>query len=322
MKAIRVHQFGDEGQLKYEDVPGPEPGPREVVIKVAAASVNRADLLARAGQYGAAGQLPFTPGTDVAGVVAAVGPEVRERQLGQRVLALLANGGYAEYVAVHEAATNLLPDSITFEDAASIPVVFGTAWFCLAKIAALTVGEDVLIQAGASGVGTAAIQIAKYLGARVITTAGSPEKLAKVLALGADEAIDYTQRDFAPDVMRLTKGKGVAVVLEMVGGEVYRKSVEVLARGGRLVSMGWVSGPAPKIDEAMVKERGLSLSTFGLQSEIRGGGVRRALDELLGLFETGRLRAIVGRTFPLRDAAAAHLYLAERRNFGKVVLIP
>lgn len=324
MKAIRIHRFGDESALQYEDVPVPELAPRDVLIHVEAASVNRADLGRRTGSYAAGSTpLPYTPGSDVAGVIQAIGVNVSERKVGDRVTVLLNGGGYAEQVVTHVAGTTPIPDSLSSADACTIPVVFLTAWFGLLQEAGLKAGEDVLIQSGASGVGTAAIQIAKHVGARVFATAGSDEKVRKMRELGADVAINYTAQDFAQEVMATTRGKGVEVVLESVGGDVYAKSLGVLARGGRLCSVGNSSGaPQQEPDPALVRERGLTITRFGLPSEIPGGGTRRELPKIIELFREGKLRAVVDRTFPLAQAEAAHRFLAERRNFGKVVLVP
>ena len=328
MKAVRIHHYGDESVLCYEEVSLPDLGPRDVLIRVAAASVNRADLSHRQGNYrgGISTNLPLVLGTDVAGVVEATGAKVRpeEARAGQRVLALLSEGGYAEYVATHVAATQPVPPSLPLEEAASIPVVFLTAWFALLlpDQGALQREQTCLINAAGSGVGVAAIQIAKHLGARVIASAGADWKLEKAQALGADAVINYATADLAQAVYALTHGRGADMVLELVGGPVYEQSLEAVAYGGRLVSVGRSSGDASPADEGELIRRGVQVSSFALPSQIPGGNARRALGDLLALFQDGRLRAVVDRVFPLHEAAEAHRYLDARKNFGKVLLQP
>lgn len=324
MKAIRIHPNGGNPQMRYEDVEVREPGPREVRIRVAAASVNRSDL-GRIDRYNpsAGADTPFIPGTDVAGVVEAVGEAVTERKPGDRVAALLSGGGYAEQVVTHAAATAAVPDGVSLEAAATVPVIYMTAWFPLVFEPGLKAGETALIQSGASGVGTAAIDIARHLGARVFTTAGSEAKVARLREMGVDLAINYTTDDFVPAVMEATGGKGVDFVLESVGGDVYTRSVSVLAPGGRLCNVGNSSG-APEVvaDPALVAERGLTITRFSLPSEIGTGGTRRELPKILELVASGVFDPKIDGTFPLAEAEAAHARLAERGNFGKVLLIP
>lgn len=323
MRAVRVHEHGDESVLRYEEVPDPEPAPRRVVIRVQAASINRGDLARRAGTYGGGPTpLPFTPGWEVAGTVEAVGPEVQGLRRGDRVIAQMADGGYAEKVLVHQAGVYPMPENLSFEEACTIPVVFLTSWFALHRLCRIQSGETVLVQAGGSGVGIAAIQIAKLAGCRVIATAGTDEKCARCRELGADEAINYRERDFLSEVMRLSEARGVDAVLESVGGEVFDKSLQALARFGRLCTVGNSSGQPNSVDARALMTKNLSLSGFYLGAEIAAGGVRAAMDEILGLFSQGKLRAVVDRTFPLREAPEAHRYVGERRNFGKVVLVP
>ncbi len=321
--AIRVHEYGDESVLRYEEAPDPEPAPRRAVVRVRAASINRGDLARRAGTYGGAPTpLPFTPGWEVAGTIEALGPDVQGFAAGDRVIAQIGDGGYAEKALVHQAGLYRMPDNLGFEEACTIPVVFLTAWFGLQQMCRLQANETALIQAGGSGVGIAAIQIAKLAGARVITTAGNDEKCARCLDLGADHAINYREKDFVQEVMRLAEARGADVVLESAGGEVFDKSLQAMARFGRLCTVGNSSGQPNRVDPRLLMFKNLSVSGFYLGAEIAAGGAGPAMEEILRLFEQGKLRAVVDRAFPLAEAAAAHRYVAERRNFGKVVLVP
>ena len=323
MKAIRVHEYGDKTVLRYEDVPDPEPAPKRVVVTVRASSINRGDLSRRQGTYGGGfSAFPFTPGWEVAGTVEAVGEGVEGLAAGDRVIAQMGDGGYAGKALVHPAGVYRMPDSMSFEEGCTIPVVFMTAWIALRKLCRLQANETALIQAGGSGVGIAAIQIAKLSGARVITTAGSDDKCGRCLELGADHAINYRDRDFVQEVNRITEAAGVDVVLESVGGDVFEKSLAAMGRYGRLCMVGNSSGQANSVDPRFLMFKNLSVSGFYLGAEIAAGGAGAAMEEILRLFEQGKLRTVVDRTFPLAETAAAHRYVGERRNFGKVVLVP
>ncbi|MFQ5539522.1 MAG: zinc-binding alcohol dehydrogenase family protein [Candidatus Binatia bacterium] len=323
MKAIRIHQFGPtEEVLQYEDVPTPEPGPQEVLVKVEAASLNRADLGLRRGSYRVAPEdLPLTPGREFAGTVAAVGPETQIFQVGQRVVAQPGLGGYAEFALAKVDKTRPVPDGVDSVVAAAMPTVFLTAWFALVQDAGLKSSDQVLIQAGGSGVGIAAIQVAKQLGARVITTAGTDDKCKRLHDLGADETINYTVQEFKKEVLRLTGGRGVDVVLEMVGGEVYTKSLEVLAPGGRLVSIGGAAAAGPTADSLPTLSEGRRASRFSITSYLSTyPEAFNQLDEFLNLVREKKFQVVIGRTYSLSEARAAQRYLQGREHFGKVVL--
>lgn len=323
MKAAFIERFGSEDAFVHGDRPDPRLGPRQVLVRVKSAGINRGDLLRREGTYGGpAPSFPFIPGWEVAGIVEAMGPEVKDRFIGQRVLATLADGGYAEMAAVNRAGAVPIPDGVSFDDAASIPMVFLTAWYSLLKVARLGPGDTVLIQSGGSGVGTAAIQIAKHVGARVITTAGTDEKIARARDLGANEAINYERQDFLPEVMRLTGNVGVDVVLESVGGVVLVKSIAAVAPLGRLVVVGNSSRSPEKSDLDALAKKNATLTSFSLARQMGYGGVMAELGRILELVEKGELKAVVDRTYPLREVADAHRLLAQRRNFGKVLLHP
>ena len=327
MKAAIIHETGNEDVFRYEDVPDPEPRPRQVLLRIESASVNRGDLFRRDGSYGGGAQtLPLIIGWDVAGTIIGVGSEVTTRQVGQRVVATLPHGGYAEMTAVNEAGTVPIPDGVSFDEAASIPIVFLTSWFALRNVANLKEGETALIQSAGSGVGMAGIQIAKHMGCTVITTAGSQDKLDKARELGADHCIDYNEADFLAETMSITaqdnREPGVDVVLEAVGGDVLTKSIQALAMGGRAVTVGNTSRQPATVEPGLMLNRLLTLQGFSLAVQMGTGGVIQELQTILDLCAQGRLRTVIDRVFPLREAGEAHRHLGDRRNFGKVLLRP
>lgn len=323
MKAIRIHKFGPtEEVLQYEEIPTPEPGANEVLIKVEAAALNRADLGLRKGTYRVAPEdLPIIPGREFAGTVTAVGAEVQEFKTGQRIVAYPGRGGYAQFAVAKAIDCRPLPPGIEPAIAAAMPTVFLTAWFALQEDGKLKGGEWALIQAGSSGVGTAAIQIAKHKGANVITTTGSDDKAKRLRALGPDEVINYAARDFKKEVARITADRGVDVVLEMVGGDVYAKSLESLAAGGRLVSIGGAFGPIP--DPPPQLPEGRKASRFSITNYLKSHpeGLQE-LDRLMALVQEKKFQVIIDKTFPLAETRAAQRYLEGREHFGKVVLAP
>lgn len=324
MKAIRIHEFGDESVLRYEDAPDPVIGPDEVLVTVRAAALNRGDL-GRRSRQGQNVSLPFIIGWDIAGDVVSVGAAVSGLAPGDRVVSLLPSGGYAELAAAPAGLTVRLPDSVTFEQAASLPVAYLTAWIGLLDTCALKAGETCLVQAASSGVGMAGVQIAKRVGGAgiVITTAGSDEKIERAKALGADYAVNYTTSDFLAETMRLTGDRGVDVVLEVVGGDVFSRSQQALAEGGRMVSAGRSSGGAPAVDEDLAaRKHQVVVTTWGpmggASDQVRADALRRIVD----LVADGTLHVVVDRVFPLSQTADAHRYLAGRKQFGKVLLAP
>jgi len=321
MKAIRIHQFGPtEEALQYEEVPTPEPGPGELLIKVEAASLNRADIGLRKGTYRiSADALPIIPGREFAGTVARVGANVSEFNVGQRVVAYPSLGGYAEYAVAKASEVRPVPDGVSSTQAAALPTVFLTAWFGLLEDGKLKAGEWLLVQAGSSGVGNAAIQIGKHLGAKVITTSSSEEKCRRLRQLGADVTIDVSQNDFVPEVMRVTGNRGVDVILEMIGGEVYQKSLQVLAPGGRLFSIGGAFGAIP--DPPPTLTEGRRASRFSITNHLKAKPQDfRQLDAILKLVQEKKFQVVIGKTFPLAETRAAQRYLEGREHFGKIML--
>lgn len=342
MKAVRFHEHGGVENLIYEEAPDPSIRGNEVLVRVRACALNHLDIWVRNGIPGVKIPLPHILGSDIAGEIAQVGDlatraEVRERILvapglscGQclpclsgrdhrcrqyTIIGSRTDGGYAEYVKVPEVNVIPIPGSLSFEEAAAIPLVFLTAWHMLVTKAGIRPGEEVLIIAAGSGVGSAAVQIAKLFEARVIATAGSEEKLSKAKALGADEVINHGTQDLAQEVRRLTGKRGVDIIVEHVGSAVWEKCLVSLAHGGRLVTCGATSGYEGRTDLRYLFSRQLSLlgSYMGSKGELL---------ELLRFFEQGKLRAVVDRTLPLKEAPLAHRLMEERRQFGKLVLIP
>jgi NADPH2:quinone reductase len=323
MKAIRYHQFGGPEVLRYEEIPEPQVIPDTLLIKVEAAGVNFSDLMRRQGSYTSRDSLPAQLGLEAAGTVAAVGTKVRGFKKGDRVLCRAARGCQADYVLVPRVVVNRIPKTLSFIEAAAIPVVFLTAYHMLRSLGPLKKGESVLIQAAASGVGTAAVQLAKLWRARVFATAGSDEKLDLVKRLGADEPINYTTRDFLVEVMARTRNRGVDRVLECVGGEVLAKSVKALAPGGKLFVYGRASGSLPPINPEELLPRNLQITGVHIgMPPWNPAEHAAAMDAILKLVAAKKVRPVVDRTFPMKDVVQAHEYLAQRKTMGKVLLVP
>jgi NADPH:quinone reductase len=321
MKAIRIHKFGDtEEVLQYEDVPTPEPKSGEVLIKVAAAALNRADLSLRKGAYRISpDQLPVIPGREFAGTIEKPGHGVSEFKSGQRVVGYPSLGGYAEYAVAKTTDVRPIPDGVTFAQAAAAPTVFLTAWFGLLTDGDLKPGEWLLVQGGSSGVGTAAIQIAKQVGAKVIANTGSEEKARRLRKLGADVTIAVSDSDFLPEVMRVTNDRGVDAVLEMIGGEVYQKSLQALAPGGRLVSIGGAFGAIPETPPNLTDGR--KAMRFSITNYLKAKPDDfKKLDDILKLIAEKKFQVPIDKSFPLAETRAAQRYLEGRDHFGKVML--
>jgi NADPH2:quinone reductase len=324
MKAAVINEYGDEGVLTYQDMPDPAIGADEVLIRVRAASINRGDFGRRAGFF-QAGQTPLIIGWDIAGDVVEAGANVTSLRPGQRVVSQVMGGGYAELAAAPANATVPMPDAISYEEAASLPVAWLTAWIALLDTAALKPGETALIQSVSSGVGMAGVQIAKHIGGAglVFTTAGSGDKCRRGLELGADYAINYSEGDFLAEVVAKTNGRGVDVALDMIGGETFAKTQQALAEGGRLVSVGRAGGGAPEVDEELAARKHQTITTGWLVFTIIPREELSAdLAKIMDAIAARKLNALVDRVFPLSEAAEAHRYVAGRNQFGKVLLRP
>jgi NADPH2:quinone reductase len=300
----------------------PAPNADEVRINVDAASPNPAALGRRKRTYRISPDaLPFIPGRDCAGTVEKLGAGVNEYQAGQRVVAYPSLGGYAEYAVAKTSEVRPVPDGVTSAQAAATPTVFLTAWFGLLTDGSLKRGEWLLVQGGSSGVGNAAVQIAKHLGAKVIANSGSEEKCRRLRQLGADVTIDVSETDFLPEVMRVTDNRGVDVVLEMIGGEIYQKSLQALAAGGRLFSIGGAFGAIPDPPPAL--SDGRKATRFSITNYLKSRPADfKQLDEILKLVQGKKFQVVIGKTFPLAETRAAQRYLEGREHFGKVMLTP
>ncbi len=322
MHAVRIHQFGDDSVLRYEEVPDPQPGPGEVRVAVSAASINHGDLARRSGTYPGEVSFPFTLGWEVAGTIDMVGDGISRRRLGERVIALADSGGYADKLRTIDAGAIPIPDSLDDAVAAAIPVVFLTAWYGLVVTARVQPNEWVLVHAGASGVGMAAIQIAVRCGARVLATASTAAKQEFAARQGAIATINYVERDFVEEVWRLTDGAGVDVVLESVGGETFEESLVVLHMNSRLITVGNTVGKTATVDPTALIRNNLSLHGLYLAPWVRSGDAWPALREIIQHVADGTFRVSIDQEFPLREAGSAHRYLEQRKNIGKVVLRP
>jgi putative PIG3 family NAD(P)H quinone oxidoreductase len=321
VRAILVS--GDSGDLVWGEVPTPEPGADAALVQIHATAVNRADLLQRRGFYPPPPGEPDILGMEAAGVVVAKGERVEKWQIGDRVCCLLGGGGYAEYVAVHGDMLLPIPTHLDFIQAAAIPEVFYTAFITLFLEGDLRANERALVHAGGSGVGTAAIQLARQRGAQVFVTAGSDDKLARCAELGADAGINYKTEDFAERVAKLTGGEGVDVVLDCVGGSYLERNVGALRAKGRLVIIGLMGGAKAEINLALLV--GKRLRVLGSVLRARPLAEKIAITEafkteVLPLLASGQVKPIVDAVYPITEAAQAHEYVAANRNFGKVVL--
>lgn len=342
MKAVVFDRHGGPEVLEVRDVPEPVPAPGEALVRVRACGVNHLDLWVRRGLPGVVVQMPHVLGNDVVGEIAALGEGVTGLAAGARtlvhptlscgaceacaagednlcrqydVLGRRRNGGYAGFVTVPARNCLPYPERLPWEQAAAAPLVFLTAWHMLVGRAKLRAGEDVLVIGAGSGVGSAAVQVAKLHGARVIATAGGPAKLERARALGADETIDHAGEDIAARVREITKRKGVEVVFEHVGGRVFEAGVAALAKNGRLVTCGATLGAKATLDLNVLFGRHLSLLGSWM-------GTRDEMLAVLGPLADGRLRPVVDTVMPLEQARAAHERLESREHFGKVVLVP
>jgi putative PIG3 family NAD(P)H quinone oxidoreductase len=325
VKAIVIGRFGGPEVLELRDVATPAPGRGEVRVRVRATAVNRADLIQRAGGYPAPPDAPpDIPGLELAGEVDAVGEAVTDVAAGDRVFGLSGGGAYAEAIVVHARTVTRVPDGMSFTDAAAVPEAFITAWDAMVVQAELRAGESVLIHAAGSGVGTAAAQIARAIGARAIGTARTRDKLERARALGLDEGIAVEGGGgFADAVLAATGGRGADVVLELVGGAYLAEDLRCTAPRGRIVLIGLMAGARAELDLGRILSRRLRVIGTMLRGrplEEKIAAVQALGRNLVPLFARGALRPTVDRVFPLAEAAAAHAYVASNAGFGKVVL--
>jgi NADPH2:quinone reductase len=320
MKAAVYYETGDPSVLRYEDVPDPVCHPKGIVIRVEAVSIEGGDTLSRG--RGMLATTPHIVGYQAAGEIIEVGSEVTNLKVGQKVATSNAYGSHAELRAVPARAAWVVPDGFDVKLASVMPVAFGTADDCLFEFGHLKAGETVLVQAGASGVGTAAIQLAKRAGARVLATASSDERLEKLKPLGMDEGINYRTHNVVTEVMRLTDKKGVDLVVDSVGGTTLQGSILSLGYRGRVSMVGAAGREPMTVDVSSLMGGNRTLQGVFLGAEI---GTDRAHDNIQRLIDEaarGELKVVIDRTFPLSQAAAAHAYIESRQAVGRVLLIP
>ncbi|MFF7122449.1 zinc-binding dehydrogenase [Streptomyces sp. NPDC008240] len=329
MRAVRIEEFGGPEVLVPVEVPDPVAGPGQVLVRIEAAGVNRADALVRAGAYHRAGRPPLIPGAEAAGTVAALGEGVSGFEVGQRVMALDgidSPGFYAELAAVSATRVTALPDGLDPTEAATLPVAWLSAWYCLRRLARVAEGDTVVVKAAASGVGTAAVQIAAETGARVVALAGSAEKAAWAGGFGAAEVVDtsrHADEAEVEEVLRLTGGRGADVVLDTVGGRAFGRSLRETAHGGRVVSLANVALESSTVDTRDFYPKNIAILGFQLTNlQIHGWDPRPDLRELAERVAAGAYRVPVETVLPLSEARVAHERLESRDNRGKIVLTP
>jgi putative PIG3 family NAD(P)H quinone oxidoreductase len=323
MKAVVLRSHGGTDVLQFEDIPSPVPGDYDIVVDVAATALNRADLLQRMGLY----PNPFpdeydVPGLEYSGVVRLVGGKVTMWAPGDRVMGIVAGGSYAQQIRVHERQAMAVPTHLSLSDAAAIPEVFLTAWDALVVQGGLTSGRWALVHAGASGVGSAAIQICRVIGARIAVTC-STGKVEACRNMGADVVIDYTTQDFPDEIKKATNGRGVDVVLDVIGGDYVERNVASLAVQGHIIQVGTMAGKAVPFNVGMLLPKRASITGTVLRArplEEKVALTQRFIAEVLPLFESGQLSPLIDSRYRFDDIAAAHDRMASNANIGKIVI--
>jgi len=323
MTAIAIREPGKPDVLvpQERDVPAPKPG--EVLVRIAAAGVNRPDVMQREGKYPPPPGAPDIPGLEIAGEVVALGDGVQRWKSGDKITALVPGGGYAEYMTVHE--SNALPviAPLSMVEAGAIPETFFTVWHNVFERGALKAGETMLIHGGSSGIGTTAIMLAKCFGARVITTVGSEEKAAACRKLGADLAINYNTQDFVAETKKATDGKGAELIVDMVGGDYIQKNYDAARVDGRIVQIAFLRPPKVLVDFRPILAKRLWHTGSGLRPRPihEKAAIARAVEEnVWPLIQAGKVKPVIYKTFPLREAAAAHALMESSQHIGKIVL--
>jgi putative PIG3 family NAD(P)H quinone oxidoreductase len=325
MKAITIPEFGGPEALVLSEVPDPEPGAGEVLVRVAAAGVNRADVLQRQGHYAPPPGESDVPGLEVSGTIEALGDGVEGWSVGDEVCALLSGGGYAELVRVPAGQLLPVPTGVSLIEAAALPEVTCTVWSNVFLTANLQPGETLLVHGGSSGIGTMAIQLGRAIGAVVAVTAGSPEKLAACADLGAEVLVNYREEDFVDRVMAATDGAGADVVLDNMGAKYLARNVAVLATGGRLVVIGMQGGTRAELDLGVLLRKRAAVIATSLRARPLGEKatiVAAVREHVWPLIEAGEVRPVVMSRHPLADAAAAHRELEASAHLGKILLTP
>lgn len=324
MKAVVITKFGEPDVLKLEEIDEPKPSPADVLVKVHATALNRADLLQRRGQYPPPpGTREDIPGLEFAGEVEVVADRVTKFKAGDRVMGLLSGEGYAEKIVTPEQLAFPIPANLNFEEAACIPEVFLTAYDALFSQLELKAGERLLIHAVGSGVGIAALQLAKNSGAIVFGTAGSEKKLKKAHNLGLDSGINYKRQDFREVVLAETDGEGVHAIVDMIGAAYWHKNMACLSSKGRMMILGLMGGSNVEVNLGTILKKRLRIMGSVLRArplEEKSALTKAFVKNCLPLFESGELKPIIDCTFPIEEAAQAHAYMEENKNFGKIVL--
>ena len=323
MKCIQISKPGGPEVLVPAERPTPTPKANEILVKVAAAGVNRPDILQRMGKYAVPPDASDLPGLEVAGEVSAIGADVKMWKVGDKVCALVHGGGYAEYCVTPEVQALPIPKGLSALEAASLPETFFTVWSNVYDRAALAPGESLLVQGGSSGIGVTAIQMAAALGNRVFATAGSDEKCAACVKLGAEKAINYRTQDFAAEIKAATGGKGVDVILDMVGGDYVPRELKSLADEGRLVFIASLGGAKADIDIFEIQRRRITItgSTLRPRPVAFKGAIAKSLRERIWpLIEAGKIRPVIYKSFPLAQASEAHKLMETSQHIGKIVL--
>jgi NADPH2:quinone reductase len=323
MRAVEISSPGGPEVLRPRDLPKPTPQPNEIVVKVAAAGVNRPDVLQRMGRYPVPPGASPLPGLEIAGEVAEVGASAKLFKPGDKVCALANGGGYAEYCAVPETQALPVPKNLSLVEAASLPETFFTVWSNVYDRGRLASGESLLVQGGTSGIGVSAIQMAAATGNRVFATAGSDEKCAACVRLGATAAFNYRTQDWEAELKKATGGKGVDVILDMVGGDYVARELKCLADEGRLVFIAFLRGPKAELDINQVMQRRLSITGSTLRprpAAFKGAIAASLREKIWPLIEAGRIKPVIYRTFPLEQAGEAHKLMESSQHIGKIVL--
>jgi len=324
MRAVEITKPGPPEVLRPADRPKPVPKPHEILIKVAAAGVNRPDVLQRTGNYPVPPGASDLPGLEVAGEVVETGSGTSLWKKGDKVCALVHGGGYAEYCVTPEVQALPVPKGLSLVEAASLPETFFTVWGNVYDRGRLAPGESLLVQGGSSGIGVTAIQMAAATGNRVFATAGSDEKCAACVRLGAERAINYRTQDFEKEILAATGGKGVDVILDMVGGDYVPKELKCLADDGRLVFIAFLRGPKTELNIDPVMRRRLTITGSTLRPrtvEFKGYLARNLREKIWPLIEAGRIKPEIFKTFPLEQAAEAHRLMESSQHIGKLVLV-
>ncbi|MDX2101667.1 MAG: NAD(P)H-quinone oxidoreductase [Alphaproteobacteria bacterium] len=325
MLVVEIVNPGGPEVLRAVSRPVPKPSATEVLIKVEAAGVNRPDVAQREGRYPPPPGASDIPGLEVAGKVVAVGSAVRRWHLGDTVCALVASGGYAEYCVAPAVQCLPVPQGLDMVQAAALPETFFTVWHNVFQRGRLSAGEWLLVHGGASGIGTTAIQLATAFGAQVITTVGAPDKIPAMERLGAVRVVDHRADDFVAVVRDVTNGRGVDVVLDMVGGSYIARNIEALAVDGRLVQIAFLQGPKVELSLLPVMTKRLTITGSTLRPrtvEAKGAMAAELEAKVWPMIASGRIRPVIHATFPLTDAEGAHRVMESSRHIGKIVLVP